>query len=141
MTGEDCGCESMNVSASTTSVSCSDWISNGQSCFFEARTISQDCGFPSALVDQTISLNGKFVLLRTCTLVYIILNPHVVPQTPSTLLVLPVYIRNGSALHIDVQVTAVVSNNIFHVFLCNKDNHFRMNPVSVLISRMLSTTQ
>ncbi len=31
VTGEDCGCESMNVSVSTTSVNCSDWTVNGQS--------------------------------------------------------------------------------------------------------------
>ena len=46
VTGEDCGdCESMNISADVSNVSCSGWTINNQTCFFEVRTVSQDCGF------------------------------------------------------------------------------------------------
>ena len=47
VTGEGCGCESMNVSGDTTSVTCSGWTAAGQTCSFEVRTLSQDCGFTS----------------------------------------------------------------------------------------------
>ncbi len=60
VTGENCGCESMNISADTTSVSCSGWTARGQTCSFEVRTISQDCGFNSDSVAQAISLRGEF---------------------------------------------------------------------------------
>ena len=53
VTGEDCGCESI-ISPSTTSVSCSGWTANGQTCSFEVRTISQDCGFTSLIPITTI---------------------------------------------------------------------------------------
>ena len=52
VTGEGCGYVSMNVSGDTTSVTCSGWTAAGQTCSFEVRTLSQDCGF-------TESLTGK----------------------------------------------------------------------------------
>ncbi len=64
VTGENCGCESMNISPSTTSVSCSGWTARGQTCSFEVRTISQDCGFTSDSVAQAISLRGEFLIPR-----------------------------------------------------------------------------
>ena len=47
VTGEGCGCVSMNVGGDTTSVTCSGWTAAGQTCSFEVRTLSQDCGFCS----------------------------------------------------------------------------------------------
>ena len=44
VTGEGCGCVSMNVSGDVT---CSGWTAAGQTCSFEVRTLSQDCGFTS----------------------------------------------------------------------------------------------
>ena len=46
VTGEGCGCVSMNVSS--TSVTCSGWTAAGQTCSFEVRTLSQDCQFASS---------------------------------------------------------------------------------------------
>ena len=62
VTGEDCGCVSMNVST-VTNVLCSGWMVNNQTCSFEVRTISQDCGFTSAPVNETLLLIGEFGLL------------------------------------------------------------------------------
>ncbi len=59
VTGEDCGCVSMNISSDTTSVSCSGWMVNNQTCSFEVRTVSQDCGFTSAPVNESVVLMGK----------------------------------------------------------------------------------
>ena len=58
VTGEGCGCVSMNVSGDTTSVTCSGWTAAGQTCSFEVRTLSQDCGFTSDPLNETISLTG-----------------------------------------------------------------------------------
>ena len=66
--GEGCGCVSMNVSADTTNVTCSGWTAAGQTCSFEVRTLSQDCGFTSEPVNETISLTGQLAVkcsLRT----------------------------------------------------------------------------
>ena len=59
VTGEGCGCVSMNVSGDTTSVNCSGWTATGQTCSFEVRTLSQDCGFISDPVNETVSLTGQ----------------------------------------------------------------------------------
>ena len=59
VTGEGCGCVSMNVSSDTTSVTCSEWTAVGQTCSFEIRTISQDCGFFSTSVNGELPLTGK----------------------------------------------------------------------------------
>ena len=61
VTGEGCGCVSMNVSGNTTSVTCSGWTAAGQTCSFEVRTLSQDCGFASDPVSESIKFVGKFV--------------------------------------------------------------------------------
>ncbi len=60
VTGEDCGCESMNISADTISVSCSGWTARGQTCSFEVRTVSKDCGFTSDFVQLVVTPRGKF---------------------------------------------------------------------------------
>ena len=60
VTGEGCGCVSMNVSGDTTSVTCSGWTAAGQTCSFEVRTLSQDCGFASEPVNTNVSLRSKF---------------------------------------------------------------------------------
>ena len=68
VTGEDCGCVSMNVSNDTTSVTCSGWTAAGQTCFFEVRTLSQDCGFTSDPVNESITLAGEEVnLIHDCS--------------------------------------------------------------------------
>ncbi len=53
----------MKISTDTTSVLCSGWIVNNQTCSFEVRTVSQDCGFTSAPVNETLLLIGEFGLL------------------------------------------------------------------------------
>ena len=58
VTGEGCGCVSMNVSGDTTSVTCSGWTATGQTCSFEVRTLSQDCGFVSSPVYQEQLFNA-----------------------------------------------------------------------------------
>ncbi len=63
VTGEDCGCVSVNVSSDTTNVLCSGWMVNNQTCSFEVRTVSQDCGFTSDPVKEILSLIGEFGLL------------------------------------------------------------------------------
>ncbi len=59
VTGEDCGCESMNVNA--ISVPCSGWTIGDQNCSFEVRTISTDCGFSSdePAASTSVVLSGK----------------------------------------------------------------------------------
>ena len=63
VTGEGCGCVSMNVSGDTTRVTCSGWTAAGQTCSFEVRTHSQDCGFTSDPVNESITLAGEEVNL------------------------------------------------------------------------------
>ena len=58
VTGEGCGCVSMNVSSDTTSVTCSEWTAVGQTCSFQIRTISQDCGFFSSSIASAVTLSG-----------------------------------------------------------------------------------
>ena len=58
VTGEGCGCVSMNVSGDTTSVTCSGWTAAGQTCSFEVKTLSQDCGFTSDSVTWITVLSG-----------------------------------------------------------------------------------
>ena len=62
VTGEGCGCVSMNVSGDshTTNVTCSGWTASGQTCSFGVRTLSQDCGFISEPVKENVSLRSKF---------------------------------------------------------------------------------
>ena len=58
----------MNVSGDTTSMTCSGWTAAGQTCSFEMRTLSQDCGFISDPVNMSVSLKSKFKghLLSEC---------------------------------------------------------------------------
>ena len=58
VTGERCGCVSMNLSADTTSVTCFGWTAVGQTCSFEVRTLSQDCGFVSIPATSAVTLSG-----------------------------------------------------------------------------------
>ena len=58
VTGEGCGCVSMNVSGDTTSVTCSGWTAACQTCSFEVRTLSQDCRFSSNSAILTVVLSG-----------------------------------------------------------------------------------
>ena len=62
VTGDGCGCVSMNVSGNSTSVTCSGWTTAGQTCFFEVRTLSQDCGLASNPVSSAIRLSGLYIL-------------------------------------------------------------------------------
>ena len=51
---------SMYVSVGTTSVTCSGWTVSGQTCSFEVRTVSQDCGFTSVIpVTTSVTLAGQ----------------------------------------------------------------------------------
>ena len=45
----------MTVSADTLSVNCSGWTANDQTCTFEVRTLTQDCGFTSDTSSITLS--------------------------------------------------------------------------------------
>ena len=65
VTGEGCGCVSMNVSGNTTSVTCSGWTAAGQTCSFEVRTLSQDCVFSSNSTFITIELSGLSTIPET----------------------------------------------------------------------------
>ena len=58
VTGEGCGCVSMNVSVDTTSVTCSGWTATGQTCSFEVRTISRDCAFVSSPMNEELIIEG-----------------------------------------------------------------------------------
>ena len=62
VTGEGCGCESTNLRSDTTSVTCSGWIAAGQTCLFEVRTLSQDCGFTSEPVNESVTLMGNIIM-------------------------------------------------------------------------------
>ena len=57
--GKGCGCVSMNISGATTSVTCSGWTAAGQTCSFEVRTLSQDCGFSSDPVKGSQLFQGN----------------------------------------------------------------------------------
>ena len=83
VTGEGCGCVSMNVSGDTTSVTCSGWIAGGQTCSFEVRTLSQDCGFTSDPVIENLLLTGE-LYIRLNTVQHIILyqsSSHISEQS------------------------------------------------------------
>ncbi len=54
VTGEDCG-NCVNVT-DPTSMICSGWVPNNQTCLFEVRTI---CGFTSNPVDESVVLSGE----------------------------------------------------------------------------------
>ena len=58
VTGEDCGCVSMNVSGETTRATCSGWTAAGQTCSFEVKTLSDDCGLLSNPVSSATMLTG-----------------------------------------------------------------------------------
>ena len=60
VTGEGCGCVSMNVSGDTTSVTCSGWTAAGQICSFQVQTLSRDCRFISD--PNSIIYTGKYCL-------------------------------------------------------------------------------
>ena len=60
VTGEDCGCVSMNVSTDPFSVPCSGWTANGQTCSFEVKIISQDCEVPGGAIDTSVTLAGEY---------------------------------------------------------------------------------
>ena len=62
VTGEECGCVSMNVSNDTTSVTCSGWTAAGQTCSFEVRTLSHNCGLASNPVSSALRLSGLYIL-------------------------------------------------------------------------------
>ena len=59
----DCGdCMNMTVSADTRSVTCSGWTANDQTCTFEVRTLTQDCGFISDPTTSNVTLSGEFLV-------------------------------------------------------------------------------
>ena len=64
VTGEGCGCVSMNVSSDTTSVTCSGWTAAGQTCSFEVQTLSRDCRFISD--PNSIIFTGKYCKNNPC---------------------------------------------------------------------------
>ena len=71
VTGEECGCVSMNVSADTTSVTCSGWTAAGQNCSFGVQTLSQDCEFCSNSVTSAVTLSGMITNKFTiCTKIH-----------------------------------------------------------------------
>lgn len=59
VTGEDCG-DCVNTTVNADSVSCSGWPVNDQTCIFEVRTVSQDCGFTSAALTTPFVFSGMF---------------------------------------------------------------------------------
>ena len=59
VTGECGDCMDMTVSADTLSVTCSGWTANDQTCTFEVRTLTQDCGFTSDAVTSSVTLSSE----------------------------------------------------------------------------------
>ena len=59
VTGEGCGCVSMNVSGDTTSVTCSGWTAAGQTCSFGVRTLSRECRLSSNSTIMIFKLSGS----------------------------------------------------------------------------------
>ncbi len=108
VTGEDCGCVSMNISSSTTSVSCSGWTASGQACSFEVRTASQDCRFTSDSIAQTISLRGEFLTLAAIVYMHFLYS-CTVPSSPTGLQVMAMYNQYGSTDCLEVHFMGVVS--------------------------------
>ncbi len=49
------------VNGSTFTASCSGWIPNGQTCYFEVRTVTEDCEFLSTPANVTSILDGQLV--------------------------------------------------------------------------------
>ena len=68
VTGEDCGCVNINVSSDTTSMNCSGWTTAGQTCSFEVKTLSDDCGLASSPVSSAIRLTGMYMQCSTIKL-------------------------------------------------------------------------
>ncbi len=62
VTGQDCGCVSANITTDTTSVSCSGWTTNGQTCSFQVVTTSQDCELTSDPMNVILLLIRKLLL-------------------------------------------------------------------------------
>ena len=57
----DCGdCMNMTVSEDTLSVTCSGWTANDQTCTFEVRTLTQDCGFISDAATNSVTLSSEY---------------------------------------------------------------------------------
>ena len=52
----------MTVSADTLSVTCSGWTANDQTCTFEVRALSQDCGFTSDAATNSITLSSEYCI-------------------------------------------------------------------------------
>ena len=50
------------VSADTLSVTCSGWTANDQTCTFEVRTLTQDCGFTSDAATNGVTLSGEYCI-------------------------------------------------------------------------------
>ena len=50
----------MTVSADTLSVTCSGWTANDQTCTFELRTLTQDCGFTSDAAINGVILSSEY---------------------------------------------------------------------------------
>ena len=114
VTGEGCGCVSVNVSTNTTSVTCSGWKVKGQTCVFEVRTLTQ-CGLVSDRVVESVTL--------------------AVPLTPTQLSVKPDY---RELQFVDIEFTGVNTtsyNNLSYLIkaygivfslrseACNISNH------------------
>ena len=60
----DCGdCMNMTVSADTLSVICSGWTANDQTCTFEVRTLTQDCGFTSDTATNSVTLSSEYCII------------------------------------------------------------------------------
>ena len=53
----------MTVSADTLSVTCSGWTANDQTCTFEVRTLTQDCGFTSDAATNNVTLSCEYCVL------------------------------------------------------------------------------
>ncbi len=67
----DCGdCEDTTFSSSSKSVSCSGWTASGQTCSFEVRTVSQDCGFSSTATLTSVVLSGESVFILVLKMRY-----------------------------------------------------------------------
>lgn len=64
VTGDMCGCKSMNISVGRSRVDCTGWEANNQTCTFALSAVSGDCEFMSAPVNEALTLAGEVKIVH-----------------------------------------------------------------------------
>ena len=52
----------MTVSVDTLSETCCGWTADDQTCTFEVRTLTQDCGFTSDAATNSVTLSSEYCI-------------------------------------------------------------------------------